>query len=191
MNKNTVRNIWLIGGHHNFPSGEQVRALHDAGYPIDFFEKLERPIIALSDKMLAESFTFPGEPDRETRMAWKDFYSSALLALSDIEEILTFISLGVKDNKITHPKREWAKIYLASGDNIVSFSHETRCNNSPFFCFTQWLEEEWEGEAPLIEKLKRWSTPAPWKQFFLGRIKKEEGVLVSKINDLKGQSTET
>lgn len=63
--------------------------------------------------------------------------------------------------------RTWGEIYFEN-ECILRFSHDTRKDNCPFVCLTQWPELECDPETN-IEILNSW-TADMWEAFFKGRI---------------------
>jgi len=117
------------------------------------------------------------ETIRDTRASMFRAMMRGLLALKGFGATVSF-DYGEKDDLyFMFSYRTWGEIYLEQpNDLVVTFTHDSRENNSPFVGLYQWLEEfsdkDMDDEAFYAFE-SEWSDPEKWHQFFIGRIRRK------------------
>jgi len=153
--------VLLVPSHHSFYSGNFF-ALKDK-------KDIPDNAIELTEEMLSwPQYGHNGELPDESLV---NVYKNALEALLNIPPFDAQVSIWA-DIERKHicrtAKRIWGIIYLGD-QTIVSFSHDTRYNNCPFYGLLEWTEQVDDDES--LEKVKRWSVDQ-WKTFFYSRIRR-------------------
>ena len=157
--------VHLTNGHH----GLYIRnaAIDPSRRVILDNELLARPLLIKKGHALVDSYC--------------GLIRGALRGLMDLTGFDAAVSFHVIDvggvPHIMFPHREWGEITYGSPSNvIVAFSHDTRCENSPFRHVSQWLEEQGPHEGFVQddwERLNRdWSSAERWRGFFERRIQR-------------------
>lgn len=159
--------VWLVGSHHNFYKGSLFSTLDRMP------EAKERKWKPLLPEYLRRSFVSCSGKTVDSQ--WNAVYVSALRALQQLDGFVSAVSFQVLEDKkdcIQLTKRDWGQIYLANSNKcVVSFSHDTRYENKPFYGLLEWLEDpQFDNNNVTPEQLHQYSNVEIWRKFFIGRI---------------------
>jgi hypothetical protein len=150
---------------------------------------------------MIENWPFYCNFEKQADAQLDTIYRNALRALRNIGPFRSRVSLfpDHENKRLVLTKRTWGAIFL-DRQIVVSFSHDTRLDNSPYTNLTDWTEightppfkdekHFWEDWEHMKNTLVKWSVDE-WRTFFKERIKNRATKLEGKAKKLREKASE-